>query len=225
VLRKALILFAFVVFLPTLLTASGLEPGLPGLSIPGTAAICPAPPASSAVPMAPCKQSCDTGIQFSPQPRVVCTFTGVCQPGTNGCCESSCMCGDSTGLPGTPASACALDVPTDCCSQCTIDRFRARFGIVCTFADMCEPGVNGCCEYTCSCGKTDGLPPAPLNACALNLPTNCCPEGKAICPTHYCNDVGDACVAVGCGVGCCIFECGRSFPTCTGPDPIPPEAC
>jgi len=218
-MRKFLVVPILAVIL---LTATPLLAATPGFT--PEAVLCPVSPTGEALAMAPSCNDC-TVSEFSPQLGVVCTYDGTCKPGANGCCNYTCECGDSTGLPGPPANACQFSVPTDCCN-CPVTRFSPRFGVVCTATGSCQE--DNCCEYTCTCGKSDGLPGTPANACALDLPCGCCAGGigcRGLCPIGYCNGPGERCVAVGCGFGCCIFECGFSDPSCTGIDPIPPEAC
>lgn len=182
-------------------------------------ALCSPSPTADAIPMAPCKEGFCTVNQFSPGCGVVCTFNGSCQRGSNACCNYDCQCGDSTGLPAPPANACDFTEPTDCCN-CPVTTFSPRFGHVCTATGSCQ--CDNCCEYTCSCGKSEGLPGTPANACAFDLAEDCC--GDKPCTRSYCDDVGVRCTASGCGVGCCEYTCAPDF-SCTGVDPIPPEAC
>lgn len=130
--------------------------------------------------------------------------------------------GEAAICPAPPAGTARPMMP---CSDCTVLQFSPRFGTVCSYAGSCVPGAHGCCEYNCACGVSNGLPGTPSNACDLTLPSGCCPNGQRICPRKYCNGVGEACFAVGCGIDCCEFQCGQPDPTCTGFDPIPPEAC
>lgn len=216
-MRKVLIIPTLAVILlaatPLLAADAGFSP---------EAVLCPVSPTDEALAMARCNDC--TVTQFSPGCGVVCTFNGTCQKGANACCNYDCQCGDSTGLPGPPANACELTLPSGCCN-CPVTRFSPRFGVVCTATGTCQ--CDNCCEYTCTCGVSDGLPGRPANACDLDLPCGCCvgPGCGGLCPVKYCNGPGEACVAVGCGFGCCIFGCGVSDPSCTGFDPIPPEAC
>lgn len=181
---------------------------------------------SSAIglPKAIAMGKCDdcTGVTFSPEKGVVCTYANDCQPGQNFCCEYTCACGDSTGLPGPPANACSFTAPTNCCN-CPVTTFSPKFGIVCDFQGSCQ--ADNCCEYNCVCGRSTGLPGTPANTCALDLPTNCCLEGTNVCERSYCNGFGTSCQAVGCGVGCCIYECGFSDSSCTGFEDPPAGAC
>ena len=191
------------------------------LGLAPEAAFCPISPKDGAVAMAPPCSSCTA--QFSPQSGVVCTWDGTCTGhGSNECCNYSCGCGDSTGLPGTPSNACQFSLPQQCLSQ-----FSPRLGIVCTATGTCQEG--SCCEYDCTCGVSDGLPGTPANACEpLDLPCGCCAGGlgcRGLCTTGYCNGPGERCVPVGCGFGCCIYQCGFPFPSCTGFDPVSPDAC
>lgn len=110
------------------------------------------------------------------------------------------------------------------CGSCSTEPFQPKFGIVCTFANDCQPGANGCCEYTCGCGENLANTTIPANACTLDLPTNCCPGGKRVCFVSYCDAEGIRCVNNGCGINCCSYSCGPD-PTCTAPDPLPPGVC
>lgn len=221
-MRKDLIVSTLTTLTVVLLSTAPL-PAI-DLDLAPEAALCPVSPTEGALAMAPCRGTC-TVLEFSPQSGVVCTWDGTCTGGgPNRCCNYNCACGDSTGLPGPPTNACEFTAPTDCCN-CPVTTFGRNLGIVCTATGTC--GEDNCCEYTCTCGVTSGLPSQPANTCALDLPCGCCvgPGCGGICPIGYCNGPGERCVAIGCGGGCCIFGCGFSDPTCTGFDPIPPEAC
>lgn len=222
---KLLIVAAFFSFLtllsPTLLAAEAPMAELSAVSPPQQGqALCPLSPTTGAVPMQPCKDCSQS--QFSPACGVVCSFNGSCQHGSNACCNADCQCGDSTGLPGTPSNACELTLPSGCC-DCPVTRFSPRFGVVCTATGSCQ--CDNCCEYNCACGVSSGLPGTPAEACAFDLPDGCCLDGRNLCPTHYCNGPGERCEASGCGIGCCEYTCGVPDASCTGFDPIPPEAC
>lgn len=123
--------------------------------------------------------------------------------------------------PVTPAQEA---IPMAPCKDCPATQFSPRFGVVCSFTGTCQHGANACCEATCSCGGCNVPLGTPANACDLTLPTNCCP-GPVACIRSYCDGFGVRCEACGCGAGCCRYKCGVPDPSCTGFDPIPPNAC
>lgn len=115
-------------------------------------------------------------------------------------------------------------LPLAKCDFCDPAPFTPRFGVVCTFADQCQPGANGCCEYNCECGEDPGNYTTPANACALDLPTDCCPDRLA-CRIDYCPSVGFRCRVSGCKVGCCTYNNCFEDPTCTSAEAKPEGAC
>jgi hypothetical protein len=129
------------------------------------APLCQVSPAQDALPMAPACKDC-TVLIFSPRFGTVCTYADSCRHGANACCEYNCSCGASCDLPGTPASACTLDLPTNCCPGAPVACIRSYCdgpGVRC---DACGCGV-GCCLY--KCGVPDpsctGFDPIPAGAC------------------------------------------------------------
>lgn len=157
-MRKDPVLLALAVVLlsTTPLLAADLE-------LAPEAALCTVSPAQEAIPMAPCK---DCPPKFSPRFGVVCSFTGSCQHGADPCCEYTCTCGASCDLPDTPANACALTLPANCCGATICRRgYCDGFGVRC---EACGCG-SGCCLY--KCGVPDptctGLDPIPPGTCGF----------------------------------------------------------
>jgi len=148
--------------------SSPLSPaGAEELAVP---ALCPAPPSTvlqpgipQPVPAGPCS-SCSTA-PFSPGWGILCTFAGTCTHGQGACCNYSCACGVTSSNRTTPADACELDLPGDCCpgfpNFCQVS-FCDAVGVRC-INDGC--GV-GCCSYSCgpdsSCSVAE---PATANIC------------------------------------------------------------